>query len=60
MRDLLEVIEEADALAEQEEGSFSDRLVDRSFGLQPDNPFNILPDVGGKVFFYDRQIILLV
>ena len=51
LRDLLEVIEEADALAEQEEGSFSDRLVDRSFGLQPDNQFNILPDVDGKVFF---------
>ena len=51
LRDLLEVIEEADALEGQEEGSFSDRLVDRSFGLQPDNQFNILPDVDGKVFF---------
>ena len=51
LRDLLEVIEEADALEEQEEGNFSDRLVDRGFGLQPDNQFNILPDVDGKVFF---------
>ena len=51
LRDLLEVIEEADALAEQEDGNFSDRLVDRGFGLQPDNQFNILPDVDGKVFF---------
>ena len=51
LRDLLEVIEEADALGEQDEGSFSDRLVDRGFGLQPDNQFNILPDVDGKVFF---------
>ena len=51
LRDLLEIIEEADALGEQDEGSFSDRLVDRGFGLQPDNQFNILPDVDGKVFF---------
>ena len=51
LRDLLEVIEEADALEGQEESSFSDRLVDRGFGLQPDNQFNILPDVDGKVFF---------
>ena len=51
LRDLLEVIEEADALEGQEEGNFSDRLVDRGFGLQPDNQFNILPDVDGKVFF---------
>ena len=51
LRDLLEIIEEADALGEQDEGSFSDRLVDRGFGLQPDNQFNILPDVEGKVFF---------
>lgn len=51
LRDLLEVIEEADALAGQEEASGSDRLVDRGFGLQPDNQFNIVPDVDGKVFF---------
>ena len=51
LRDLLEVIEEADALAGQEEASSSDRLVDRGFGLQPDNQFNIVPDVDGKVFF---------
>ena len=51
LRDLLEVIEEADALDGQEDQNFSDRLVDRNFGLQPDNQFNILPDVDGKVFF---------
>ena len=50
LRDLLEIIEEADALAGQE-ASGSDRLVDRGFGLQPDNQFNIVPDVDGKVFF---------
>ena len=51
LRDLLEIMEEADALGEQEESSGSDRLVDRGFGLQGDNQFNILPDVDGKVFF---------
>jgi len=51
LRDLLEILDEADALAEQDDGNFSDRLVDRGFGLQPDNQFNILPDVDGKVFF---------
>ena len=51
LRDLLEIMEEADALAGQEEASGSDRLVDRGFGLQPDNQFNIVPDVDGKVFF---------
>jgi hypothetical protein len=51
LKDLLEVIEEADALGEEEESSGSDRLVDRGFGLQGDNQFNILPDVDGKVFF---------
>ena len=51
LRDLLEIMEEADALGEQEESSGSDRLVDRAFGVQPDNQFNIIPDVDGKVFF---------
>ena len=51
LRDLLEIMEEADALGEQEESSGSDRLVDRGFGVQGDNQFNILPDVDGKVFF---------
>jgi len=51
LRDLLEVIEEADALAEEKPTSGSDRLVDRGFGAQADNQFNILPDVDGKVFF---------
>jgi len=51
LRDLLEIMEEADALGEEEESSGSDRLVDRGFGLQGDNQFNILPDVDGKVFF---------
>lgn len=50
LRDLLEVIEEADALGEQQESS-GDRLVDRSFGVQPDNQFNVVPDVDGSVFF---------
>ena len=51
LRDLLEVVEEADALAEERPTSGSDRLVERGFGLQSDNQFNILPDVDGKVFF---------
>ena len=51
LRDLLEVVEEADALAEERPTSGSDRLVERGFGLQPDNQFNILPEVDGKVFF---------
>ena len=51
LRDLLEIMEDADALGEEEESSGSDRLVDRGFGLQGDNQFNILPDVDGKVFF---------
>ena len=51
LRDLLEIVEEADALAEGEETSGADRLVARNFGNQPDNQFNILPDVDGKVFF---------
>jgi hypothetical protein len=50
LRDLLEVIEETDALAEQQQSS-GDRLVDRSFGVQPDNQFNVVPDVAGSVFF---------
>tara|TARA_X000000950_G_scaffold280230_1_gene374442 strand:+ start:23 stop:1192 length:1170 start_codon:yes stop_codon:yes gene_type:complete len=51
LRDLLEVIEEADALGDREEATSGDRLVDRAFGLQPDNQFNIVPDLDGKVFF---------
>ena len=52
LRDLLEILEEADALAEgKEEGGVGDRLVDRSFGVQPDNQFNIIPDLDGSVFF---------
>ena len=51
LRDLLEVMEEADALGSKEETSSGDRLVDRAFGLQPDNQFNIIPDLDGKVFF---------
>lgn len=51
LRDLLEIMEEADALGQEEESSGSDRLVDRGFGVQGDNQFNILPDVDGKVFF---------
>jgi hypothetical protein len=51
LRDLLEIMEEADALGEKDEGGAGDRLVDRSFGLQADNQFNIVPDLDGKVFF---------
>ena len=51
LRDLLEIMEEADALGSKEEATAGDRLVDRAFGLQPDNQFNIVPDVDGKVFF---------
>jgi len=51
LRDLLDIVEEVDALAEKEEVTGADRLVNRSFGLQPDNQFNILPDVAGSVFF---------
>ena len=51
LRDLLEIMEEADALGSQAEATSGDRLVDRAFGLQPDNQFNIVPDVDGKVFF---------
>ena len=50
LRDLLEVVEETDALAEQQQSS-GDRLVDRSFGVQPDNQFNVVPDVDGSVLF---------
>tara|TARA_B100000902_G_scaffold352390_1_gene363082 strand:+ start:1563 stop:2732 length:1170 start_codon:yes stop_codon:yes gene_type:complete len=50
LRDLLEIVEETDALAEKQESS-GDRLVDRSFGVQPDNQFNVVPDVDGSVFF---------
>jgi len=51
LRDLLEIMEEADALEGREEATAGDRLVDRAFGLQPDNQFNIIPDLDGKVFF---------
>ncbi len=51
LRDLLEIMEEADALGSREEATAGDRLVDRAFGLQPDNQFNIIPDLDGKVFF---------
>ena len=44
------ISEEKDALAGQQE-STGDRLVDRAFGLQADNQFNIVPDVDGSVFF---------
>ena len=51
LRDLLEIMEEKDALAGREESGSGDKLVDRAFGLQPDNQFNIVPDVDGSVFF---------
>jgi hypothetical protein len=51
LRDLLEIMEEADGLAGRDEGGAGDKLVDRAFGLQADNQFNIIPDLDGKVFF---------
>lgn len=54
LRDLLEIVEDVDALAEEEVQSGSDRLDGARFGLN-ENQFNILPDVGGNVFFY-RQV----
>ena len=51
LRDLLAIMEEKDALAGREEGGSGDKLVDRAFGLQADNQFNIVPDVDGSVFF---------
>jgi len=49
LTDLLDIIEEADALAVREEQTGPDRLVDRNFGLQQDNQFNIIPDVADSV-----------
>ncbi len=51
LRDLLAIMEEKDALAGKKEGGSGDKLVDRAFGLQADNQFNIVPDVDGSVFF---------
>ncbi len=51
LRDLLEIVEDVDQLAEEEVQSGSDRLDGARFGLN-ENQFNILPDVGGNVFFY--------
>ena len=51
LTDLLNIVEEVDALASEDEIGASDRLVNRNFGLQEDNQFNILPDVENKVFF---------
>ena len=51
LRDLLEIMEEKDALAVRDEGGSGDKLIDRAFGLQADNQFNIVPDVDGRVFF---------
>ena len=51
LRDLLDVLEEKDALAGREDSGSGDKLVDRAFGLQSDNQFNVVPDVDGSVFF---------
>lgn len=53
LKDLLEVIEtEIDVLAEDTgEGAGSNKLIGAVFGANPDNQFNIIPDLDGKVFF---------
>lgn len=54
LKDLLEVIEtNVDALAEDSgnSGSGSNKLIGAVFGVNPDNQFNIIPDLDGKVFF---------
>ena len=54
IRDLLEIVEDVDQLAEEEVQTGSDRLDGARFGLN-ENQFNILPDVNGSVFFF-RQV----
>tara|TARA_Y100000592_G_scaffold97061_1_gene166907 strand:- start:649 stop:1812 length:1164 start_codon:yes stop_codon:yes gene_type:complete len=54
LRDLLEIVEDVDQLAEEEVQTGSDRLDGARFGLN-ENQFNILPDVNGSVFFF-RQV----
>lgn len=57
LRDLLEVMETGnkgtDLLGDTEggEGGGSNKLIGAIFGVNPDNQFNIIPDLDGKVFF---------
>jgi hypothetical protein len=54
LKDLLSIIEtEVDELAGDgdDSGTGSNKLIGASYGLNSDSQFNILPDVGGKVFF---------
>ena len=52
LKDLLEVIEtEVDVLAEEDGGGGNNKLIGAVFGANPDNQFNIIPDLDGKVFF---------
>ena len=55
LRDLLAEVEKVSSDNLDNQGNFADKLVDRSFGLQPDNQFNVVPGTAGyegKVWFY--------
>ena len=55
LRDLLAEIEGVSEDNLDNQGNFADKLVDRNFGLQPDNQFNVVPGTAGyegKVWFY--------
>ena len=55
LRDLLAEVEKVSSDNLDNQGNFADKLVDRNFGLQPDNQFNVVPGSAGyegKVWFY--------
>ena len=55
LRDLLAEVEKVSSDNLDNQGNFADKLVDRNFGLQPDNQFNVVPGTAGyegKVWFY--------
>ena len=55
LRDLLAEVEKISSDNLDNQGNFADKLVDRAFGLQPDNQFNVVPGTAGyegKVWFY--------
>jgi hypothetical protein len=55
LRDLLAEVEKVSSDNLDNQGNFADKLVDRAFGLQPDNQFNVVPGTAGyegKVWFY--------
>ena len=55
LRDLLAEVEKVSSDNLDNQGNFADKIVDRNFGLQPDNQFNIVPGTAGyegKVWFY--------